>query len=78
MTNIQDDIHESSKDELFAKVKCHSPTHQLNRTYLKNMINHDQTKQDNSTQQHSFGGDVFGQTLQHLDYGKSCSKFSIT
>ena len=60
-TNIQDDIYQCSKDKLFAKVDCPTSTRQPNYTYLQNMINHDQTKQDNNTQQHPFGIDTFGQ-----------------
>ena len=77
-TNIQDDIYQSSKDEMFAKVNCHSSTRQPNCTYLQNMINHDQTKQDSNTQQHSFVSDISGQTLWHLDHNESCSKCSVT
>ena len=62
-TNIQDDTHQCSKDDLFAKVDYPMPTHQPNHTYPQNMIDHDETRQDNSTQQHPFGSDTFGLSL---------------
>ena len=58
-TSIQDYVYQCSKDELFARVDCHTSTHQPNHTYLQNMTDHDQTKQDNNTQQHPFGRITF-------------------
>ena len=77
-TNIQDDTHQCPKDKLFNKVDWPTPTRQPTHTYLQNIIEHDETKQDNSTQEHPFVSDVFGLSLRHLDYDQSCRKSSVT
>ena len=77
-TNIQDDTHQCLKDKLFTKEDWLTPTRQPTHTYPQNMIKHNETKQDNSTQEHPFGSDLFGLSLRHLDYDQSCTKFWIT
>jgi hypothetical protein len=77
-TDIQDDIHHYSKDDVFAKVDCPTPIHQPNHTYPQTTIDHDQTKHDNSTQQHPYGNDTFGQCLQDFDWDQSCAKATVT
>ena len=77
-TDIQDDIHRCSKEDLFVKVNCPTQIYPPNHTYPQTTIDHNQTKRDDSTQQHPYGNDIFGQTLQDFDCNQSCAKATVT